>query len=56
MGLDLVELVLAIEDEFKLQIVDKDARYLETPGAVANYLSLRLRPNKIIGPCPTQRC
>jgi len=53
MGLDLVELVLVIEDEFGVHIDDEDASRLETPGAVADYLCSRLR-TKESEPCPSQ--
>lgn len=46
MGLDLVELAMAVEDEFDLVIDDKDAGYLNTPGDVANYVFSRLYPGK----------
>ena len=38
MGLDLVELVMEIEDEFELRIADEDAETLTTPGQVTDYL------------------
>jgi acyl carrier protein len=42
MGLDTVELVLAMEDEFGLEIPDEDAAGLATPRQVADYLFTRI--------------
>jgi acyl carrier protein len=42
MGLDTVELVLAIEEEFGVPIDDNDAAELTTPGQVTDYLFARL--------------
>jgi acyl carrier protein len=42
MGLDSVELVMAIEEEFGLEIKDEDAFYLTTVGEVFNYLRSKL--------------
>lgn len=41
MGLDLVELVMRIEEEFEIRIADSDAEKLETPGQVIDYLMRR---------------
>lgn len=38
MGLDTVELVMVIEDEFEVAIPDAVAAELTTPGQVAEYL------------------
>jgi len=53
MGLDLVELVLAIEDEFGVQIDDADASRLATPGDVSKYLYARLQKSDD-APCLSQ--
>jgi acyl carrier protein len=54
LGLDTVELVLALEEEFGLQIPDDAATRLTTPGEVADYLCTRLRMHSD-DPCPSQR-
>lgn len=38
-SLDIVELVMAMEEEFDLEIPDEDAEKLRTVGDVAKYLS-----------------
>jgi hypothetical protein len=42
MGLDLVEYVIAIEEAFEIDIPDADARHLDTPAKLIDYLSRRL--------------
>jgi len=42
MGLDLVEYVIAIEEAFEIAIPDADARRLETPNKLIDYLCARL--------------
>jgi len=42
MGLDAVELVLAVEDEFAITIDDKDAEKITTPRQFADYVVGRL--------------
>lgn len=37
-SLDIVELVMAMEEEFELEIPDEDAEKLRTVGDVASYL------------------
>jgi acyl carrier protein len=41
-SLDLVELVMAFEEEFKLEIPDQDAETMKTVGASIDYLKLKL--------------
>lgn len=40
-SLDIVELVMAMETEFDLEIPDEDAEKLKTVGDVVNYLSAK---------------
>jgi acyl carrier protein len=53
MGLDLVELVLAIEEEFGVPIDDAEASRLATPGDVSKYLYARLKKSDD-APCLSQ--
>ncbi len=46
MGLDTVELVMAIEDEFGIVIHDDEAELMATPGQVADYVMERVRTRK----------
>lgn len=55
MGLDLVELAMAVEDSFALAIPNKDAQALETPRMLINYLADRLGAQANPGPCLSQR-
>jgi acyl carrier protein len=41
-SLDTVELVMAFEEEFDLEIPDEDAEKLQTVGAAVNYLQEKL--------------
>jgi len=41
-SLDLVELVMAFEEEFKLEIPDQDAETMKTVGASIDYLKLKM--------------
>lgn len=41
-SLDLVELVMAFEEEFKLEIPDQDAETMKTVGASIDYLNQKL--------------
>jgi acyl carrier protein len=41
-SLDLVELVMAFEEEFKLEIPDQDAENMKTVGASVDYLKKKL--------------
>ena len=53
MGLDVVELVLDIEDEFGIHIEDAAVRRMATPAEAADYLLPLLRTNTS-DPCPSQ--
>ncbi len=56
MGLDTVELIMAIEEEFDLEISDEDAEKLVTVGAIHDYVCAKLVER---GPNPdasTQPC
>ena len=58
MGLDTVELVMEIEDEFEVSIPDAVAAELSTPGQVAEYLVNALGGRMdvgVTGVCPTAR-
>lgn len=41
MGLDIVELVLAVEERFQLEIPDEEAQCLETPRQLVDYVAQR---------------
>lgn len=41
-SLDLVELIMAFEEEFGGEITDEDAQKLETVGEVIDYISSRM--------------
>jgi len=41
-SLDTVELIMAIEDEFKIEIPDNDAETLKTVGELEKYLETRV--------------
>lgn len=41
-SLDLVELVMAFEEEFKLEIPDQDAETMKTVGTAFDYLKKKL--------------
>lgn len=53
MGLDTVELVMAIEDGFEVRIADADAAKMTTPAEVTDYLMSRLRIDSAAS-CPAQ--
>ena len=42
-SLDLVELTMAMEDEFSIQISDEDAERLDTVGKLIQYIEERIR-------------
>ena len=54
MGLDLVELTVAVEESFGVKIPDEDAQRLQTPRAWIDYLRRRL-PADGRGGCLSQR-
>ncbi len=37
-SLDIVELIMALEEEFELEVTDEDAEKLTTVGAALNYI------------------
>ena len=43
MGLDIVELVMALEEEFEVQISDRDAEKLVLVGQVSDYIAQKPR-------------
>ena len=53
MGLDGVEIVMAIEEEFKITISDSEAAGADTVGKVVDLVHARLRHNTE-EPCPSQ--
>ncbi len=50
MGLDTVELVLSVEEEFGVTIPDADACELDTPRKLADYVLLRLGETRVADP------
>jgi acyl carrier protein len=54
MGLDGVELVMAVEEEFKIAISDADAAECVTVGKLVDLVDARLR-HDATEPCPSQR-
>jgi acyl carrier protein len=54
MGLDGVELVMAVEEEFKIAIPDSDAFEADTVGKLVDAVHSRLRQN-VEEPCPSQQ-
>ena len=55
MGLDLVELVIAVEDTFALSIPDAEASQIGTPGQLIDYLVAYLPPSGAAAPDLTSR-
>lgn len=56
MGLDTVELVMEIEDEFGFQMSDHDAEVIQTCGQLCAYVLERVKPDPLgRTPCPTAR-
>ena len=58
MGLDLVELVMDVEDEFSIAVDDHDASRLETVGQLFDYVveALRRKAPWVGAPCHSARC
>ena len=44
MGLEMVELTMEIEDQFRIEISDQEASRFETVGQIYDYLRARLGP------------
>jgi len=42
-SLDMVELIMAVEEEFGIEVPDEDAEGLATVGQIADYLERRMR-------------
>jgi acyl carrier protein len=45
-SLDLVELIMAIEEEFNGEISDEEAQKITTVGEAVNYIDTRMQPSK----------
>jgi acyl carrier protein len=45
-SLDLVELIMAIEEEFGGEISDEEAQKITTVGEAVNYIDTRMQPSK----------
>ena len=45
-SLDLVELIMAIEEEFQGEISDEEAQKITTVGEAINYIDTRMQPSK----------
>jgi len=45
-SLDIVELVMAFEEEFSVEVPDEDAEKLQTVGDVINYIKERAKPKE----------
>jgi len=55
MGLDIVELVIRIEETFSIQIPDRIASELTTPGKVTDFILTKLDESQAPLPCLSQR-
>jgi acyl carrier protein len=44
-SLDIVELIMALEDEYSMEVPDKDAEMMETVGDVIKYIKGHLAAN-----------
>jgi hypothetical protein len=57
-GLDIVEMIMDIEDEFAIAIDDRDASSIETVGQLFDHVvqSLHRNPARKITPCASARC
>ena len=53
-SLDTVELVMAFEEEFNVEVPDEEAEKLQTVGDVVKYIGIRAR-NRPAGPFPETR-
>ena len=42
-SLDVVEMLIALEDEFKISVPDEDAKTLTTVGALADYVDKKIK-------------
>ncbi len=42
-SLDVVEMLIALEDEFKISVPDEDAKALTTVGALVNYIDQKVK-------------
>lgn len=54
MGLDGIELIMAVEEEFAIAIPDADAAQCVTVGKLVDLIDARLR-HSVAEPCPSQR-
>ena len=45
-SLDLVELIMAIEEEFNGEISDEEAQKITTVGEAVSYIDTRMQPSK----------
>ncbi|MBC7807654.1 MAG: hypothetical protein H7145_16090 [Akkermansiaceae bacterium] len=55
MGMDTVELIMATEERFDIEIVDADAERIVTVGDLYEFLCGRLDSSALRRPCETQR-
>lgn len=53
MGLEIVELIMAVEERFDIEIPDEDAEKLETVGAIHAYVWGKVATRQF-SPCPSQ--
>jgi len=55
MGLDALELVIAVEDEFKIALSNEETSRVQTVSDLVELVFSRLRQDKS-QPCPSQHC